>query len=376
MSSDVVREGEFAGLFRRATTWIDVRAPVEFAEGSVPGAVNLPLLSDEERAAVGTTYKREGQAAAVALGHELVSGAVKDARVGAWLAELRRHPDAILFCFRGGLRSQITRRWIAEAGARRPLVEGGFKALRRFLREEIEKAGSAPFVVVAGATGSGKTEFLHAAGPRVLDLEGAANHRGSAFGARPGGQPAQVDFENRVAVDWLRLPAGEGAILVEDESRMIGRRVVPEGIFASIRTSPLVLLVDPIEARVERILRDYVREPLAAAAGASGADPGAAVFDGFEAAVGAIEKRLGGLRATEIRADLRDARAEWLAGRGVDRNREWIRKLLQWYYDPLYERGLERRDSKILYRGGHAGAREWWREHVDRPAPAGHTQAR
>ncbi|HBM45267.1 MAG TPA: tRNA 2-selenouridine(34) synthase MnmH, partial [Halomonas sp.] len=110
------------------TPLIDVRAPVEFAQGSLPGAVNLPLMVDEERHQVGIAYKQQGQQAAIALGERLVSGEIKQARVAAWQAYLAQHPDASIYCFRGGLRSQIAQQWLVDAGLHRPRIEGGWKA--------------------------------------------------------------------------------------------------------------------------------------------------------------------------------------------------------------------------------------------------------
>lgn len=117
-------------LIREERPLIDVRAPVEFAQGALPGAVNLPLMIDDERHQVGIAYKKHGQAAAIELGERLVSGAVKQARIAAWQAYLAEYPNALIYCFRGGLRSQITQQWLEEAGISRPRLEGGWKAMR------------------------------------------------------------------------------------------------------------------------------------------------------------------------------------------------------------------------------------------------------
>ncbi|MDC6679308.1 rhodanese-like domain-containing protein, partial [Leclercia adecarboxylata] len=131
---------------------IDVRAPVEFAQGALPGAVNLPLMNDEERHQVGIAYKQQGQAAAIALGERLVSGDIKQARINAWQAYLTEHPDALIYCFRGGLRSQIAQQWLDETGASRPRLQGGWKAMRQALCARIESAALQPMLVVAGLT--------------------------------------------------------------------------------------------------------------------------------------------------------------------------------------------------------------------------------
>lgn len=314
-----------------SAVWIDVRAPIEFGMGSVPGAVNLPLLTDSERQQVGLIYKQKGPSAAIALGHQLVSGATKAARTQQWI-NAAQDPHTVIYCFRGGLRSQTVQAWLSECGLKRPIVEGGYKALRRFfLNVFVEVLPKVRFQVVAGPTGSGKTEFLSSSGKPYLDLEALACHRGSAFGAIEGiSQPSQADFENRVAMELLRLSSQNQPILIENESRMIGRLALPEVLHAAIKNSPKLVLDVPFDRRVENIFRDYV---LNSSLGRSG---DAAKFTEFERAIEAIARRLGGQRKQELQSDVRAARDEFISGRGLDANRVWIGKLLKWYYDPVY----------------------------------------
>ena len=130
---------DFRALFLDGRALLDVRAPVEFAKGAFPGAVNVPLLTDAERHEVGVRYKRRGQDAAIALGAELVDERERSDRVARWQAFAEAHPDGALYCFRGGLRSRITRHWLAEAGVELPLVTGGYKAMRAFLIAELAR---------------------------------------------------------------------------------------------------------------------------------------------------------------------------------------------------------------------------------------------
>jgi len=322
-----ISESQFAErLLGLSTHWIDVRAPVEFVTGTVPGAVNLPLLTDDERKQVGTTYRHEGQDAAVALGHRLVGGSIKEARIQQWSDEIQAHPDSAIFCFRGGLRSQITQSWLRERGVDRPIVYGGYKALRRFFLKILEvEVPSLRFEVVSGPTGSGKTHFLWQSDRPFVDLEGLAHHRGSAFGAMESAQPGQVDFENGLALELLRAKQSGEPILIEDESRMIGKRILPEALFHHMQESPRRVLDVSFDQRVENIFCDYVSE-----------DP--AQFDRFKNSVQAISRRLGSLRSREILNDLQFSQSELLAGRGLESNRVWIAKLLKWYYDPMYAR--------------------------------------
>ncbi|MBU2099360.1 MAG: tRNA 2-selenouridine(34) synthase MnmH, partial [Gammaproteobacteria bacterium] len=188
---------DFLNLFLNDAPLIDSRAPVEFARGAFPSAVNLPLMTDDERERVGTCYKEQGQHAAIGLGHQLVNGAIKAQRVNAWVNFAEHNPKGYLYCFRGGLRSQICQQWMRDAGCDYPRVIGGYKAMRRFLLEQLDRlCQTQPMLILAGHTGAAKTELLQKM-PGAVDLEAIANHRGSAFGKKPDGQPSQIDFENR-----------------------------------------------------------------------------------------------------------------------------------------------------------------------------------
>jgi tRNA 2-selenouridine synthase len=327
----VIPAREFESLFLERRPLIDVRAPVEFAAGSIPGAVNLPLLNDEERHAVGLTYKEKGQAAAIELGHRLIQGQTRELRVAQWLKRIEAAPSSAVFCFRGGLRSQIAQEWIYSKGAEPPLVAGGFKALRRFLLAAFtEYLPKMRFEVVTGPTGAGKTEFLKKSGRPFLDLEGLANHRGSAFGEMETPQPTQVDFENAIAAELIRLSHSSEPILIENESRMVGLRAIPAGLFQKILTSPVFEITVSLEERVENIFKAYVLESKLGTRG------DAAHFKSFRRSVAAISRKLGGARSQEILADLERAESQFRLHGKLDLNREWIRKLLIWYYDPRY----------------------------------------
>ena len=337
---------------------IDVRAPVEFALGHLPGAVNLPLLTDEERAAVGTTFKNKGQEVAVALGHHLVSGDVKENRVRKWLAYIEQNPSAVFYCFRGGLRSQITREWIRERGVERPLVIGGYKAARNFLIAELDRLVEANrFLVVAGPTGSGKTLFLQEARTffSFLNLEALANHRGSAFGGFDEPQPTQINFENELALALMKVEStnrNKRPLLIEDESRMIGRCTVPAKLHKRILSSDFILIEENLEDRVESIFHEYVVQ-------AKGLD----VFERYKKALRAISKKLGGVRTKEIFLLLEDAEKSFLKTENTKNQLEWIEKLLVYYYDPLYSYSLKRREGKCLFKGSHIEALAFLKNH-------------
>jgi tRNA 2-selenouridine synthase len=191
---------DYRDIFLNDRPMMDARAPVEFLKGSFPGVVNLPLMNDHERQRVGTCYKQHGQQAAVELGHQLVSGAIKTERVQAWADFARAHPDGLLYCFRGGLRSQIVQQWLKdEAGIDYPRVGGGYKAMRTFLLDTMDQAvAQCDFVLLGGMTGTGKTEVLTQLN-NGLDLEGYANHRGSSFGKSAPAASSSSCWKTRVA---------------------------------------------------------------------------------------------------------------------------------------------------------------------------------
>lgn len=342
-------------LFCKRTSFIDVRAPVEFKAGSLPGAVNLPILNDEERALIGTTYKKEGSAAAIKLGHELVSGVTKEKRVEQWQNHIAKNPDVVLYCFRGGLRSQITQQWLREAGVERPLLAGGFKAARNFLINQLaELAQTEELTVISGCTGSGKTRLLAELQNSfsTLDLEALACHRGSAFGNFNRPQPAQIDFENRLTVEWMNLLLDKTQIpLVEDESRLIGRCVLPLSFFEKLRSSPVIWIEEPIENRVQNIYQDYILDsPIACGDESQSLEQ----FAKYKKSLHAIQKKLGGLRTQEVLSLLQTAESDFIKNRGLEKNRVWIEMLLRYYYDPLYLSSVQRRQVQIIFRGTRA----------------------
>ena len=335
-----------AALFIGDTPLIDVRAPVEFSAGHLPGAINLPLLNDSERAEVGTVYKQQGAEAATALGHRLVSGSTRTARLDAWVEFVRAHPTAVFYCFRGGQRSQLSRQWTAEAGWAQALITGGYKAARRFLSENVTTQMSLrESVVISGPTGAGKTRLLEEvqgqAGLPILHLEQLANHRGSAFGGYSNSpQPTQIDFENAISVALLKQASKAGPLLLEDESRMVGRCALPEVVFQKIRSAPVVWVDEPLPLRVDNILREYVIEASTERR-----------FADLRSAISAIARRLGGARTQELLGDLEAAEREFAESGSFELNRVWIEKLLTYYYDPLYLADLERRKVRVLCRG-------------------------
>jgi len=186
-------------LIRDQIPLIDVRAPIEFNQGHMPNSINLPILTDEERHRIGIVYKQQGNEAAVRVGHKLVSGTVKAERIAGWLKACEDNPTTQIMCWRGGQRSTLAQAWLEEAGAPQKKVAGGFKALRQVCIDVLNNPKK-NWWLLSGRTGSAKTVIINGLA-NSIDLEGHANHRGSAFGRRLTPQPTPITFENALATD-------------------------------------------------------------------------------------------------------------------------------------------------------------------------------
>ena len=327
---------ELQKLFLEETPLIDVRAPIEFSEGIIPFSVNLPIMNNDERAKVGTEYKLHGQDAAIKLGHELVSGEIKAERISAWKNYLERHPKAEVFCFRGGLRSQTSCDWIKQAGIEKKPIKGGYKRMRNFFLSWLNEAPLPNLIRVAGPTGSGKSQFIQSF--THIDLEELAHHRGSAFGER-GVQPAQITFENQLALDILKLK--DKKIVIEDESATIGKIILPRRFFLHLRSSPMVVVEVEREERVKNIFEGYVRDH---------------DLSFFLKGLEKIKNSLGGLRYQEIKLQMEQAFVQELT---LSNHSGWITGLLQNYYDPTYLAAIERQKNLVLFKGSREQVRDY-----------------
>ncbi len=343
---------DYRSLFLSDTPMMDMRAPLEFAKGAFPTAVSLPLMSDDERAQVGTCYKRQGQDAAITLGHQLVSGGVKAQRMAAWSEFARINPLGYLYCFRGGLRSQTVQQWLREAGIDYPLIRGGYKAMRRFLIDELERSvDRAEFILISGKTGTGKTRVIWDI-PRSVDLEGLANHRGSTFGQMPQPQPSQIDFENQLSIALLKLlNAGPEKIFLEDEGRLVGRLYLPEVLREKMSAVPMLVVEQSLDERVDVVVEDYIVDLGRRYAEHYGGEGFSRHAQKLQDDLGRIRKRLGGERHLQMSQIMADAFDEQRRSGDLSGHREWIAFLLKHYYDPMYEYQLEQRAGDILYRG-------------------------
>ncbi|MDO4691470.1 MAG: tRNA 2-selenouridine(34) synthase MnmH [Porphyromonadaceae bacterium] len=241
---------------------LDVRTPGEFTQGHIPGAVNLPLFSDEERAIIGTLYVQQGRQQAVDEGIRILGP-----RLWNYISEARSissgNPVSV-YCWRGGMRSGFAA-WLLDMGGMKVnRLKGGYKAFRRY-GEALISETSWSFIVLGGATGSGKTPILHELkllGEQVLDLEALAHHKGSVFGAI--GQPSQPTTEQFINSLYYELTMLDPRkrIWLESESKLIGRVFIPDGLWEVICHAPIVHLDIPLEVRAEHIVAEYGRAPI------------------------------------------------------------------------------------------------------------------
>lgn len=352
---------DFTRLFLADTPMVDTRAPLEFSKGAFPHAVSLPLMTDAERAKVGTCYKQQGQTAALALGHQLVAGETKQQRLEQWLAFAHNNPDGYLYCFRGGLRSQIVQQWLQEAGCDYPRIIGGYKAMRRFLIDTQDQVVAASrFCILAGHTGCAKTDLLNSL-PNSIDLEGIAHHRGSSFGKRPGGQPSPIDFENALAIAFLRQQHArpKQRILLEDESKLIGRCAIPLQLRERMAEAPIVIVTATLEQRVGHTFSNYILHKLQEWQQTEGTEAGFTAFSAdLSDSLQHIQKRLGGVLYQQVAALLQQALAEHQRGDN-SLHRQWIRLILSEYYDPMYAYQLLHREEAVEFSGSAAEVREY-----------------
>jgi len=328
---------DYRALFLSPTPMMDMRAPAEFTRGAFPSALSLPLMSDDERAQVGICYKQQGQDAAIALGHELVSGDLKAQRLAQWKAFAQQHPQGYLYCFRGGLRSQTVQRWLREEGIDYPVITGGYKAMRQFLLQELERSvASASFVLISGRTGTGKTRVITRLA-RGVDLEGLANHRGSSFGQMTTPQPSQIDFENAIIMSLMRLLAtGAARIFLEDEGRLIGCLSLPGSLLEKMADAPMAVVEETLDDRIDVVHAQRLQDDLLR-----------------------IRKRLGGQQQQNVSALMAEAFEQQWQHADLGAHRHWIAVLLEQYYDPMYEYQLSKRAGKQLFSGDRQAVIAW-----------------
>lgn len=332
---------------------LDVRAPIEFEKGSFPTSTNLPILTNEERHKVGICYREKGNIEATRLGHQLVSGTIKQKRIEGWIDFFNQNPQGMLYCFRGGSRSAIAQQWIQEHLKRDVIrLEGGYKAFRHYLMNELEATHTfaQPFIL-GGYTGSGKTHLLKQV-TSSIDLEGLANHRGSSFGGYITPQPSQIDFEHLLAYALIQhREKAYKKLIIEDEGRHVGRCYLPKTLSDFFNTGNLVILDVPLEQRIALTFDEYVVAQQHLYKTAFGEDGLMHWYMLMHKSISRLSKRLGGVQTALLLELLDDGHRYQCTTGSPEKHRQWVGLLLSEYYDPMYRYQLEHTEKQIVFRG-------------------------
>lgn len=342
----------FKNIVINETPLIDVRAPIEYNKGAFISSINLPLMNDEERHLVGIDYKKSGNASATELGYELVSGTIKETRIQSWVDFIKSNKNTILYCFRGGSRSKISQEWLANVGIDISRIEGGYKAFRRYLIDSLAgDAQKARPVILSGYTGSGKTILLNQV-KTAIDLEGIANHRGSAFGNYIDPQPTQINFENNLAYKLIQHSnTGYNHIVLEDESRNVGRCFIPIDLLDYFRSNDYVFLDVPLHGRVDITYDDYVISSQASYKEHFGNEGLEKWYDYINTSMNKAKKRLGSDRYKQVSQSLTFAYKHQLSTGNSELHKDWIELFLRDYYDPMYQYQLTQKQRDFSFSG-------------------------
>lgn len=304
-------------LLSQSQVIIDVRSPSEYANGHIPGAVNIPVFDDEERKKVGTLYKKSGKQSAISAGLDFVGP--KMSQIVKQAEKVAPRKQVLIHCWRGGMRSSGVSWLLETAGFEVSVLKDGYKAYRRFIREKLSEKIN--LVVLGGKTGSGKSEILDELaklGEQIIDLEKIAHHKGSAFGdLGQEKQPSNEQFENNLYFELQKLDL-QKIIWVEDESRGIGFVGIPDVFYQQMRNSVVLFIDVPKPFRIKRLVRDY------------------ATFDPKRLvnAIHRITKKLGGLN-TKISVEAL-----------LQKDYDTVADVLLTYYDQAYLKGLSFRDQQ------------------------------
>ena len=297
---------------------VDVRSQGEFEEGHILGALNIPLLNDEERVVVGTTYKQQGQPQAIKEGFRLVGPRLLD--IIEETERIAQGKEVLVHCWRGGMRSSNFAQFVGMAGVKTQTVEGGYKAYRQVAVESFQRP--LQIILLTGCTGSGKSEVLRelaAQGEQILDLEALAHHKGSAFGGllMPA-QPTTEQFQNNLFEEILKLDLSK-RVWVEDESIAIGKIFLPKELWQTMSQSPLVQMNVAKEIRIQRLVDEY----------------GPADRDEFLQIMIKVTKKLGGQHFNAAKEKL------------LQGDMTSTIDILLTYYDKAYLNSIDKRNSKI-----------------------------
>jgi tRNA 2-selenouridine synthase len=313
----------FTPLLREAAAIVDVRSPGEFAKGAVFGAVNIPLFSNDERAEIGVLYRHLGKGSAIQQGLKHVGGRLPEF-VGKF--EPFRGQPLVVYCARGGMRSQAVVSLLGSLGFAVKRLEGGYKAYRNYVLAELSRLVPPGLVVIHGQTGVGKTLLLNRL-PNALDLEAAAQHRSSLFGGVGRAPRTQQQFETDLLYRLQGLDSSQ-PVWVEGESRKVGTVTLPDALRLAMRDATCVLVTASMETRITRIIAEYTGTKPATGVIANPHLP-ESVGVQLEDSLRCLKPFFGAARTEELVALLR-----------ANDLRPLVRTLLEEHYDPRYRHAM------------------------------------
>lgn len=298
---------------------IDVRSPSEFQQGHIPGAKNLPLFDNDQRAEIGTIYKQQSRDEAVKRGLEIIGPKMRPMVEQA--EEIAPERKVLVHCWRGGMRSSSLAWLLETTGFEVQTLQKGYKAFRNFILDQFEEEWD--IRILSGYTGSGKTEILdelQSLGEQVIDLEGIASHKGSSFGhLGEQEQPTGEQFQNLLGMALYQTDK-ERPVWLEDESRFVGRRCIPQPLYWQMQQAPVFRVEIPKEKRIQQLVEDY----------------GKYSAEELKPSILKIKKRLGGLRMQQAIEALENG------------NTAKVADLILHYYDKAYDHHLKKRDQEKI----------------------------
>lgn len=319
MAEKLISLDDFLNL-RKQIPIVDARSENEFQQSHVPGSINIPILTNDERKIVGTLYKEKGANEATIKGFEIVGPRFYEIQKRA-LIEFPKG-EILVYCWRGGMRSQILSWLLTMVGFQAYRLKGGYKNYRTYTYDVVRKDWN--LLILGGKTGVGKTHLLktlETTGEQIIDLEALANHRGSAFGGiGQNPQPSVEQFENLLAEELIKKDP-EQVIWLENESQRIGKIIISPKFFECMQNSPVIDIRKSEKERIDLIIKEYSLLPK----------------EELVAAVVRLKKKLGGLRTTQAIHDI------W-----NEQHESWISNLLI-YYDKTYQYDLEKHNPTSFH---------------------------
>ena len=305
------------GLKMKDSAWIDVRCPREFSRGHFTNAINIPIFSDAEYKELGITYRIKGQEEAIKLGESYAKKSTP--HILNQFSNLDSQ-NFIVYCARGGMRSKGMEIILNSSPNSIYRIDKGYKSIRKYSLNAFDQKN--PVIIIAGSTGTGKTDILknmRTKGYNIIDLEGLASHRGSAFGDLGlKEQPTQQQFENNLSMDWENIAKGY-PVFIESESRRIGKLVIPEGLWNQMEAGYYLKINMNLDRRVNNLINEYGHHKI----------------NKLQDRVKRISKRLGDIETKDAINLLADSNLF-----------DFCKLLLNKYYDKMYGKAYEMRDSQ------------------------------